>query len=148
MGSQPYNHHDPRMQHGPSQSSPYASHDGTGPYYSPPAYPYPAPMSRPPAGGGYMPPGAPNVLPGYVSGLWLRVRVLIDFDSTLHRDQCVAFAVEVIISHETDIHQFVQKQRVSARIMTDTWVMGVVIGVVHICSKVTTVRSLNGLNFC
>lgn len=34
--------------------------------------------------------------------------------------------------------QFLQNQTVSARITTDTWVMGVIIGVAHICAKVTT----------
>jgi hypothetical protein len=35
-------------------------------------------------------------------------------------------------------YHFLQNQTVNARITTDTWVMGVIIGVVHICSKVTT----------
>ena len=42
---------------------------------------------------------------------------------------------------------FLQKQTVSARITTDTWVMGVIISVAHICAKVTTVRWLNVLDF-
>jgi len=146
MASQQHNHYDPRRQPGPSQSSPYAPHDGPGPCYAPPAYPCPAPMNRPPAGGGYMPPRASNVLP-FVSRLLLRLRALIDCDSTFHRNRFVSFAVRVSISHETDAHQFLQRQRVSARITADTWVMGVIISVVHIYSMVTTVRSLNGLNF-
>jgi hypothetical protein len=140
MASQQHNHYDPRRQPAPSQSSPYAPHDGPGPYYAPPAYPCPAPMNmnRPSAGGGYMPPRASNVSP-FVSELLLGLRALIDCDSTFHRNWFVDFAIGVTISHETDAHQFLQRQRVSVRITTDTWVMGVIISVVHIYSMVITV---------
>jgi hypothetical protein len=144
MASQQHNHFDPRRQPGPSQSSHYAPHDGPGPCYAPPAYPCPAPMNRPPAGGGYMPPRASNVIP-FVSELLLRLRGPIDCDSTFHRNRFVSFP-GVTTSHETDAHHFLQRQRVSARITADTWVMGVIISVVHIYSMVNTVRSLNGLN--
>jgi hypothetical protein len=69
MASQPYNHYDTRWQPGPSPSDPYASHDGTGPYFPAPAYPLPAPPNRPPAGGGYPLPHKSKALPvlDYVS---------------------------------------------------------------------------------
>ncbi|KAI0001513.1 hypothetical protein BJV74DRAFT_882473 [Russula compacta] len=109
--SHPYNHYDPRWQPGPSLSGP---HDATGPHYPPPYPAYPLPSDA--ALRANPPPPAPDIFPTPANG---------------------GYMLPPHAPNALPVADYRERQRVRARITADTWVMGIVIGVMHICAKFT-----------
>ncbi|KAI0293746.1 hypothetical protein BC826DRAFT_1140963 [Russula brevipes] len=113
------NHHDPNWQP-PYPGPPQCSHDGRGPYY-PPAHP-PASSSRPrpPSNAGV--PANPQRPPMPI------------FPPSAGS----SFRVPQASTRNLPITNY--EQKVSARITTDAWVMGFIVGIVHFCTKVTAIQ--------
>jgi hypothetical protein len=84
---------------------------------------------------------ASNAIPvsNFVSGPFLRYRASIDLIVHSAANSSSFPLFKVLVSPGI----FLQNQTVRARITTGAWVMGVIIGVAHLASRVTTVRLLN-----
>jgi hypothetical protein len=114
-----YNHYNPNMQPSSSLSDPHTSHGGSGP----PGY------SQFPALGPS--PGGPHTSHGD-SGPYYPSPGYPAFSAPTHGGPMLPHPPKSL-----PMLHYEERQKVTVRITADTWVIGVIVGIAHFCSKFT-----------